>query len=191
MPQFSGADAENFIFSVPCSQKVWYSVACSATWSIACAFVQLFHQFSRFSPLFGFFFYELESPPRWRYFKLFTHLQWVQAAVSCALGRQGWGWEGRKQTVRCGMWMENELLLFCVHLCLLLNKPHLHTFAFVLLWAWIIVYRNPHSKTSKAFTTEDCQLKRIHFTLFSRRTLCVTTGSTGGGRRENVSSVVR
>ena len=36
-----------------------------------------------------------------------------------------------------------------------------------------------------------CRLKRIHLLLFSHRTLCVTTGCTGVGRKESVSSAVR
>lgn len=35
------------------------------------------------------------------------------------------------------------------------------------------------------------KLKPTHLMLFSHRTLCVITGYTGVGRRENVSSVVR
>lgn len=48
-----------------------------------------------------------------------------------------------------------------------------------------------YSPEHQTVSTKGFRLKLIHFSSFSCRTLCVITGFTGGGRMENVSSVVR
>lgn len=70
-------------------------------------------------------------------------------------------------------------------------KSHIHIFGFVLMGLGYGLWESICLKYLKKTNNGVGEFKHTHLILFSHRTLCVITGCTGVGRRENVSSVVR